>query len=66
MTSFKSDFISESILTLVPLPKKGAKSLPSAENLNYLKVASASPSHLEAHVGSFRLSMMGKFDGYLL
>ena len=62
----KGDLISEDILTLVPLPKKGSKSLPSAENLNYFKLAITSPSHLEAHTGSFRLSMKGKFDVYLL
>ena len=32
----------------------------------YRKVASTSPSHLEAHAGFFRLSMKGKFDVYLL
>ena len=30
---FKGGLISEGILTLVPLPKKGAKSCPWAENL---------------------------------
>ena len=32
----KGGLISEGILPLVPLPKKGAKSLPWAENLNKL------------------------------
>ena len=32
----------------------------------YHKVASTSPSCLEAHAGFFRLSMKGKFDVYLL
>ena len=32
----KGDLISESILTLVPLPIKVAKSIPRAENLNKL------------------------------
>jgi hypothetical protein len=31
----KGDLISEGILNLVPLPTKGAKSLPWAENLNF-------------------------------
>ena len=34
--SYKGDLISEDILTLVLLPKKGAKLLPWAENLNKL------------------------------
>ena len=33
--------------------------------LRYLKVASTSPSHSEAHFGFFRLSMKGKCDVYL-
>ena len=32
----------------------------------YRKVASTSPSHLEAHAGFFILSMTGKFGVYLL
>ena len=32
---------------------------------NYRKVASTSPSCLEAHAGFFRLSIKGKFDVYL-
>ena len=32
----------------------------------YYKAASTSPFRLEAHAGFFRLSMKGKFDGYLL
>ena len=35
-THFKGELISEGILTLVPLPTKGAKSNPWAENLNKL------------------------------
>ena len=31
-----------------------------------LKVASSNTSHLEAHVGSFRLHMKGIFDPYVL
>ena len=34
--------------------------------LMYRKVASTSPSCLEAHAGFFRLSMKGKFDNYLM
>ena len=34
--SFKGSLISDGILTLVPLPIKGAKLLPWAENLNKL------------------------------
>ena len=34
--------------------------------MTYCKVASTSPSHLEAHAGYFRLSMKEEFDVYLL
>ena len=34
----KGGLISESALTLVPLPTKGAKSLSSTENLNFLQI----------------------------
>ena len=45
---------SEHILSLVPLPTKGAKSLPRAENLNKL---------FGVKGGKFKLSVQGPWDG---
>jgi hypothetical protein len=40
--------------------------LPGYPYYIYRKVASASPSRFEAHVGLFRLLMKGIFDPYVL
>ena len=50
------------VAILILTPKKIHEKLV----LPYRCVPSTSPSHFDAHAGLFRLSMKGKFDGYLL
>ena len=60
----KGDLISDSILILVPLPAKGAKSLPWAENLNLPSITtlvfnfSAQASNLAPFIDLLRFSYL--------